>query len=97
MIHAPDAPEVLTMAEAAAFLRVSEDAISRLASQQGLPGRRIDNEWRFLRAALVEWLGEGSGKAVLLSQAGALADDDSLPQLRDAIYNERGRPEAEPR
>jgi hypothetical protein len=32
---------------------------------------------------------------VLLSQAGALADDESLAELRAAIYKERGRPEVE--
>jgi hypothetical protein len=34
-------------------------------------------------------------RTVLLHQAGMLADDESLTGLRDAIYAERGRPEAE--
>ncbi len=67
----------------------------RLVVQQALPGSQIDGEWRFLRAAMADWLRERSGKAILLSQAGALADDESLAELRAAIYKERGRPEAE--
>jgi len=87
--------EVLTLEEAAAFLRVSEDAVLRLLVQQMLPGRQIEGQWRFLRVALADWLRGRSGRAVLLSQAGALADDESLPALRASIYRERGRPEME--
>jgi excisionase family DNA binding protein len=75
-----DGPEVLTLEEAAAFLRVSGDTLERLASERALPGRKIDNQWRFLKAALAGWLGQRSGKDILLSQAGALADDDLLLQ-----------------
>ena len=87
--------DVLTLEEAAAFLRVSPDAVMRLVVQQGLPGRQIEGEWRFLRNALADWLREKSGKAVLLGQAGALSQDELLPQVRDTIYRDRGRPEAE--
>ncbi len=87
--------EVFTLEEAAAFLRVSQEAVMRLVVQENLRGRQIEGQWRFLRAALADWLSEKSGKAVLLSQAGALAGDESLPALRAAIYKERGRPEVE--
>ena len=95
MRQVAESTEVLTLDEAAAFLRVSREAIMRLVVQQALPGRQIEGQWRFLRAALADWLREKSGKAILLSQAGALADDESLPALRAAIYKERGRPEVE--
>lgn len=95
MSQVVESTEVLTLDEAASFLRVSPEAVMRLVVQQALPGRPIDGEWRFLRAALVDWLREKSGKAILLSQAGALAEDESLAELRAAIYRERGRPEAE--
>jgi excisionase family DNA binding protein len=88
-------PEVLTLEEAAAFLRVSEETVRRLAVQQALPGRNIDDQWRFLKSALADWLRQRSGKDVLLAQAGALADDESLQPLRDTIYRERGRSETE--
>jgi excisionase family DNA binding protein len=90
-----DVPEVLTLEEAAAFLRVPEDTLERLADEQVLPGCKIDDQWRFHEAALADWLCDRSGKDVLLSQAGALEDDESLAQLREAIYAARGRPEME--
>jgi excisionase family DNA binding protein len=92
MSRAVEADAVLTLEEAAAFLRVSPDAVMRLVAQQALPGRRIEGQWRFLRAALADWLRENSGKAVLLSQAGVLAQDESLPEVRATIYKDRGRP-----
>jgi excisionase family DNA binding protein len=95
MSHATDTPEVLTSEEAAAFLRVPEDTVRRLASKQALPGRKIDGEWRFLKAALTDWLRQRSGKEALLDQAGALSDDESLNELRETIYKYRGRSETE--
>jgi len=55
-----DLPEILTPAQAAALLQVDEEAVLALAEEGRLPGRRIGDEWRFGRAALVEWL-SGSG------------------------------------
>ncbi len=48
--------EVLTLAEAAAYLRLSEDDVVRLVHGQGLPGRLVGKEWRFLKPALQDWL-----------------------------------------
>lgn len=48
--------EVLTLAEAAAFLRVPEDKILAFVAKEGIPGQQIEGEWRFLRRALAEWL-----------------------------------------
>jgi len=87
--------EVLTLEETAEYLRVTPRAIERSIAACALPARRIDEEWRFLKSALDDWLKGMSGKAELLSQAGAMADDDSLDELRAAIYAERGRAEAE--
>jgi excisionase family DNA binding protein len=51
-----DLPDVLTPAQAAALLQVDEDAVLALAEEGRLPGRRISDDWRFARAALVAWL-----------------------------------------
>jgi excisionase family DNA binding protein len=51
-------PEVLTPEQAAALLQVDEDAVLALAADGTLPGRRIGEQWRFARAALVAWLAE---------------------------------------
>ncbi|BAY99885.1 hypothetical protein NIES37_38680 [Tolypothrix tenuis PCC 7101] len=42
-----------------------------------IPGRKIENDWRFLKVAIDDWLRSKSGRAVLLQQAGALADYDT--------------------
>jgi excisionase family DNA binding protein len=48
--------EVLDLNEAAAWLRVEVDLLRGLAEAQRLPGRLIGTQWRFSRAALLEWL-----------------------------------------
>jgi excisionase family DNA binding protein len=52
-----DAQEVLTVEQAAELLQVEPDAVRALADAGELPGRRIGDEWRFLRSAVLAWLG----------------------------------------
>ena len=52
-----EAPDVLTLEQAAALLQVDAAEVAALADAGELPGRRIGGEWRFPRAALLEWLG----------------------------------------
>ena len=91
MIRATKNADVLTLEEAAAFLRVSPQAIEELAVGRGLPARRVAGNWRFLRSALEDWLRSSSGQERMLSQVGALADDPYLPQVRAAIARGRRR------
>jgi excisionase family DNA binding protein len=51
-----EAPEVLTLAQAAALLQVDAAEVAALAEAGELPGRCIGADWRFPRAALLEWL-----------------------------------------
>jgi excisionase family DNA binding protein len=51
--------EVLTLEEAAAFLRVSEDALRKLLPEHFVPGQQIGGEWRFSKRGLAEWLRYG--------------------------------------
>lgn len=89
-------PEVLTMAEAAEFLRVSESEIRDLIRQQGLPGRKIGDEWRFLKAGLQDWLRSPLiQKQWLMELAGAWKEDPYLDEMLKQIYAERGRPMTE--
>lgn len=57
----PDAREVLTVADAAALLQVEEEVVERLATDGELPGRRIGEQWRFTRQAILDWLSAGNG------------------------------------
>jgi excisionase family DNA binding protein len=49
-------PEVLTLEEAADFLRSAPAAVEELALGGELPARRIGGEWRFARTAVLDWL-----------------------------------------
>jgi excisionase family DNA binding protein len=51
-----DLPEVLTLAEAALFLRVCSHTLSKYARDGKVPGQRIGREWRFLRSELQAYL-----------------------------------------
>jgi excisionase family DNA binding protein len=52
-----DAPEVLSPAEVADLLQVEDSVVEELAGAGELPGRKIGDEWRFSRTAILEWLG----------------------------------------
>ncbi len=55
--------DVLTLEDAAAYLKVEYGAIRRMIKEQGLPGRKIGEEWRFLRGAIADWLRAPGGNA----------------------------------
>jgi excisionase family DNA binding protein len=48
--------DVLTLEDAADYLKVDYGTVRRLIKEQGLPGRKIGDEWRFLRGAIADWL-----------------------------------------
>lgn len=82
--------EVLTLKEAAAFLRVTERVVLTEATLLKLPGRLIGGEWRFSRAVLLEWLRGQVGFESIQSQLGAFDDDqEDQEQLRASIYQAR--------
>jgi excisionase family DNA binding protein len=94
-VTTPIAGEVLTLAEAAAYLRVAENQLADLAARQDIPGRQIGNEWRFLKTALANWLATPARKGFWETQFGALKDDPHLDEMLRDIYRERGRPMTE--
>jgi excisionase family DNA binding protein len=54
-------PDVLTVDQAAELLQLSSKTLKRLAQAGRIPGRRVGNQWRFSRHALMDWL---AGKEV---------------------------------
>lgn len=50
------ADDVLTLEEAAGLLRVDVVEVRRLAESGELPARRIGEQWRVARRALLDWL-----------------------------------------
>jgi excisionase family DNA binding protein len=95
MINSTQVLDVFTLEEAAAYLRVSPEVLLRQVHDNHLPGRKIEDSWRFLKTAIDDWLRVKDSRNVLLQQLGAFADDDSLSELTDAIYQARGRSETE--
>ncbi len=90
--------DVLTLGEAAAYLRFSEADVMRLVEEQGLPARRLGNEWRFWKAAIQQWLSaplpQGQPQGIWAA-AGALRDDPYLEEMLQEIERMRGRPAQE--
>lgn len=85
--------EVLTLAEAADYLRVSEEDIVKLVHQQALPGRLLGQDWRFLKSAVQDWLRSAppqGSKEAILSVAGVLKDYPLEEDLKE-ISKRRGR------
>src|SRR4051812_35054475 len=89
------AGEVFTLSEAAAYLRLSEAEVLRLVREQDLPARQLDTQWRFLKAAIQNWLSapfaKGKGEGVW-AFAGSWKDDPSVGEMLETIYRQRGRP-----
>ena len=48
--------DVLDLDGAADLLRIDAEQVAELATSGELPGRRIGDEWRFSREALLKWL-----------------------------------------
>jgi excisionase family DNA binding protein len=88
-------PDILTLEEASLYLRLPVETVVSQAIKGNIPGRKIENDWRFLKVAVDDWLRSKSSRQVLLNQSGALADDDSLEILREQIYQQRERPEVD--
>lgn len=87
--------EVLTLSEAAAYLRLPEEDILRLVEQQALPGRRLDNEWRFLKSAIQQWLGTVPprySKEAQRAVIGSWKDDPCIEDELKETLRRRGRP-----
>jgi excisionase family DNA binding protein len=50
--------EILTPAQLAGLLQVDEEQVIALAEKRELPGRKVGEEWRFSREAILAWLAE---------------------------------------
>ena len=48
--------EVLTLEQLAQFLQTDEETVRTLAEAGELPGRKVGEEWRFSRRAVLAWL-----------------------------------------
>jgi excisionase family DNA binding protein len=51
-----DEPDVLTAADVAELLRTDEETVLAMADSGELPARRVGDDWRFARTAVIRWL-----------------------------------------
>jgi excisionase family DNA binding protein len=82
----------MTLTDAAAYLRIAESDVLRIVREQGLPGRKIGSQWRFLKSALNHWLGAApakSNKEALLAMTGAFKNDPYLDDIVREAYRKR--------
>ena len=88
-------PDVMTLSETAAYLRLGETEVARLAREEGLPGRQLGSEWRFLKSSVPSWLDlpmpQRTNKAAILAMAGIFKDDPFLDEIVAEAYRQRKR------
>ena len=48
--------EILTIADVASYLKVTEKTLYGLAQKGDLPGFKVGGQWRFRRAAIDSWI-----------------------------------------
>lgn len=53
-------PEILTISEAAQYLRISLSSLYKLAQDGRIPAQKVGKHWRFHRQTLINWVAAGS-------------------------------------
>lgn len=51
-----DLPEIMTIGEAAQYLRISSSSLYKLAQDGRVPCQKVGRHWRFRREAIDRWL-----------------------------------------
>jgi excisionase family DNA binding protein len=49
-------PEIMTIGEIAAYLRISISSLYKLAQEGRIPCQKVGRHWRFRREAIERWL-----------------------------------------
>jgi excisionase family DNA binding protein len=83
--------DVLTLAQAAAYLQLSPAVVRAEADGGRLRGRRVGDDWRFVRDELIRWVRGPSvpDRDALLAVAGCLSGDETLTQITEEAYRLR--------
>ncbi len=56
--------EILTLEDAAAYLRLSKRSVYRLLKEGKIPAKKIMHKWRFEREQLKEWIRSSSTSVI---------------------------------
>ena len=60
--------DILTVEEAAAFLKISKRSLYKLVKQGKIPGKKLLNRWRFDRDRLRRWISDEGQEISLFSE-----------------------------
>lgn len=52
--------DILNLEQAMELFGISERTMIKLLREENVPARKVGREWRFSKAALMRWLGEGN-------------------------------------
>ena len=53
-------PEILTITEAAQYLRISLSSLYKLAQDGKIPAQKVGKHWRFHKQTLTDWIAAGN-------------------------------------
>ena len=76
----PDADEILTLDEVAAYLKAGKKTVYRLAQQGQIPAFKLGGTWRFRRAELHRWMTAQIGAQAAVPMASTAADKTQYKQ-----------------
>jgi excisionase family DNA binding protein len=86
-------PDVLTVEEAAEYLRVTRSTLPASARQGEISGKKIGRQWRFSRCALPDWLADRreveEDRALARATEKALDDPDSQELMTEEEFMAR--------
>ncbi|MEW6355530.1 MAG: helix-turn-helix domain-containing protein [Planctomycetota bacterium] len=85
--------EIMTLQEAAQYIRVSNKTLGEMARKRLVPSQKVGREWRFLRGALEDWLAGRVEAKSGPNSAGTVAEPEvqyEMPfvGLRDTAFTE---------
>jgi hypothetical protein len=79
----------LTLDQASIILNLSPGVILEHTEAGNIPGQKIGDTWQFVQSELEAWSDRHDQRKVLLRQAGAFAQDETLEDLQIEIDRQR--------
>lgn len=80
--------ELMTLQEVAAYLKMSQQTIYRMAQQSRIPALKVQSRWRFRRSDIESWLIEGNDNAA--AHVLVVDDDPDIANLVKMQLEEGG-------
>lgn len=77
--------DIMNLEQAIEFFGVSERTMIKLLREERVPARKIGREWRFSRAALLSWLGEGDSVNYLNQTEQFMVATDTSANMQDIL------------